>query len=405
MNKVELKSLLTDRALSTPAGRIVRILRERGGLSAAEIARLTGLAKSTVSGTLAELRASGVVVEAPAPVVHRRTGVGRPSTLLTLNPNAGTCVGILVGLNHIQVIVADVSHAVLSDKTTMMETDYSIGEAIAVAYRSVSEAYSEQGLSMDSLLGAGIAVAGPVNPLDGRMLRASGLPTWVGISVTEEFSRAFKCPIVVDNESNCSALAEMTWGAAVGYDDFVMFTLDVGVGGAIVANGRVLRGIAGGGGEFGHMSLDPQGDLCRCGNRGCLELYASFQHPLDLARSRLGRKASVEEVITLAVEGDIGFQRLIEDTAETAGRGLGVICTAINPGLIIVGGRLALAGELMMKPLRAAFDKHTLVKWSDVPPGSRTDFRIARFIQNDACMGAVGLVLRQHDALHNLSGL
>src|SRR5689334_4238544 len=111
MNKVELKSLLTDRALSTPSGRIVRVLSERGGLSATQIAQITGLAKSTISATLSELRASGVVVEALAPAGDRRAGVGRPSTLLTLNPNAGTCVGILVGLNHIQVIVADVSHA------------------------------------------------------------------------------------------------------------------------------------------------------------------------------------------------------------------------------------------------------------------------------------------------------
>ena len=200
-------------------------------------------------------------------------------------------------------------------------------------------------------------------------------------------------------ESNCSALAEMMWGAATGHEDFVMFTFDVGIGGAIVVGGRVLRGIAGGAGEFGHMSIDPSGELCRCGNRGCLELYASFQHALQLARMRLGRKTSVEEVISLANEGDIGFRRLIEDTSEIAGRGLGVICTAINPGLIIVGGRLALAGDLMMKPLQASFDKHTLVKRNDVPAASRTEFRLAQFIQNDSCMGAVGLVLRHHGAL------
>jgi predicted NBD/HSP70 family sugar kinase len=395
MSDIELKSLLADRELGTPTGRIVRALSERGAMSAAQIARLSGMAKSTVSTTLRSLRESGLVVENQ---IAGSGKVGRPATILTLNPHAGTCVGVLIGLQHIQVILADVSHAVLADKTFALETDYSPELAVEVATRLVRESYAEQGLPMESLLGVGIAVAGPVNPVNGRMLRASGVPTWVGVDVPELFRPAFRRPVIADNESNCSAIAEMTWGAAIGHEDFVMFTVDVGVGGAIVAGGRVLRGIAGGAGEFGHMSIDPDGPLCRCGNRGCLELYASFETPLKHASNRFGRPMTVEQVIGLALEGDIGCRRLVEDTAEIAGRGLGIIGTAVNPGLIVVGGRLALAGDLFMRPLRASFDKHTLVKCTDVPSESRTELRAARFIANDACMGAVGLVLRRSRA-------
>jgi predicted NBD/HSP70 family sugar kinase len=395
MSEIELKSLLADRALGTPTGRIVRALSERGAMSATQLARLSGLAKSTVSTTLRSLRDSGLVVENP---ITGNGKVGRPATILTLNPHAGTCVGVLIGLQHIQVILADVSHAVLSDKTFALEADYSPQAAVEIATRLVRESYAEQGLPLESLLGVGIAVAGPVNPVNGRMLRASGVPTWVGVDVPELFRPAFNRPVIADNESNCSAIAEMTWGAAIGYEDFVMFTADVGVGGAIVAGGRVLRGIAGGAGEFGHMSIDPNGPLCRCGNRGCLELYASFETPLKYASQRFGRAMTLEDVIGLALEGDIGCRRLIEDTAEIAGRGLGIIGTAVNPGLIVVGGRLPLAGELFMRPLRASFDKHTLVKCADVPADSRTEIRVSRFIANDACMGAVGLVLRRSRA-------
>ena len=94
----------------------------------------------------------------------------------------------------------------------------------------------------------------------------------------------------INNESNCAALAEMMWGAAVGYSDFVLFKIDRGVGGAIVSGGRVITGIAGGGGEFGHIVIDPNGELCRCGNRGCLELYASMRSPSPMrAGSSAGR--------------------------------------------------------------------------------------------------------------------
>ena len=220
MNKIELTSLLSDRALTTPAGRLVRALREHGGMSSAELARTTGLAKSTVSMTLADLRKSGIVVES----VERAAqgGVGRPSTRLTLNPNAGSCIGILLGLRHIQVILADVSHAVLSDTTTVMEEDYTTDEALSVVRNAVRTSYASQGLSIESLLGVGVAAAGPVNPRDGRLLRASGLPTWVGVSLPELFGQLFDRPIYVDNESNCSALAEMMWGAAMGVEDFVI---------------------------------------------------------------------------------------------------------------------------------------------------------------------------------------
>ena len=190
----------------------------------------------------------------------------------------------------------------------------------------------------------------------------------------------------------------MMWGAAVGYEDFVFFTLDLGIGGAIVNRGHVITGIAGAAGEFGHMSINPEGPLCRCGNRGCLELYASFKEPLVHASKRFARPMTMVEVIQLAKAGDVGCRRLIEDTAEAAGRGLGIIGTAINPGLIVIGGRLATAGDLLLIPLEQSFNKHTLIKRDDVGPGGQTRIVVGKFVNNDACMGAVGMVLRHYGA-------
>ena len=118
-------------------------------------------------------------------------------------------------------------------------------------------------------------MAAPINPRDGRVLKAGGVPTWAGKNIREIFEPAFGRPIFADNESNCSAIAQMMWGAARELDDFVLFTVDLGVGGAIVHGGQVITGFAGSAGEFGHMTLDPAGPLCRCGNRGCLERYIS----------------------------------------------------------------------------------------------------------------------------------
>ncbi|HEV7718194.1 MAG TPA: ROK family transcriptional regulator [Arsenicitalea sp.] len=396
MTRPELKSLLSDQAVGTPSGRIVRLLSERGALSATQIAGISGLAKSTVSTALAELRRTGMVVDGTGAENGKGQSVGRPATVLTLNPRAGTCVGLLFGLEHIQMIVADVSHALIADVTLEIEPDYTPAQAAQMAKGLIQQAYSEHAISIDTLLGVGIAVAGPINPSDGKVLRASGVPTWAGIDIRTVFEPALQQPIFADNESNCSAIAEMTWGAAMGFEDFVLFTIDLGIGGAIVSRGHVMTGIAGAAGEFGHMSIDPQGELCRCGNRGCLELYASFKGPVEQASRRFGRKMNIEEVVALAREGDVGCLRLIEDTAEVAGRGLGIIGAAINPGLIVIGGRLGVAGDMLLNPLEQSFNKHTLVKRDDVSAASRTKFVASRFSANDACMGAVGLVLRHH---------
>ncbi|MDQ0470840.1 ROK family transcriptional regulator [Labrys wisconsinensis] len=392
----ELKSLLIDGDPGTPESRIVRVMSERGTLSAAQIATATGLARSTVSTALAGLRRSGVVIEAAGGDTGK--GVGRPATALALNPEAGTCVGIHLGLDGFRLVVADVSHSVIFEKTEELGRDYTPARAATAVKRAIDAAYAENSLRRSGLIGVGISVSGPVSP-DGVVQRASIVPLWAGTDIRQTFGPVLQRPIFADNESNCAAIAEMMWGAATGCEDFVLFKIDVGVGGAIVHRGQVMTGVAGSAGEFGHMTIDPDGELCRCGNRGCLELYASFVRPLALAERLHGRRMTMDEVIALALEGDVGSRRLIEDTGAIAGRGLGMIGAIINPPLIVIGGRMALAGDLILEPLIAAYDKHTLIKRRDVDEAKRTRITIGRFTQNDALLGAVGLVLRHHGRL------
>jgi predicted NBD/HSP70 family sugar kinase len=295
-----------------------------------------------------------------------------------------------------QLIVADVSHAVLADRRVHLEADYSPEDATEAARRMVAEAYAEIGISSDSMLGLGLALGGPINPANGRVLRGGAIPTWEGVDIRRTFERALGHRVFADNASKCSAIAEMMWGAGVGHEDFVYVSIDLNIGGAIVSRGSVVQGVAGAAGEFGHMTIDPQGDLCRCGNRGCWELYASFRGPAAMAARRYGHPMGIADVIALALKGDVGCRRLIEDTAEASGRGLAMVGTALNPGLILVGGRLALAGPMFFDTLGASFDRHSLIKRDDVAPEARTLIGPAAMLDNGACMGAVGLVLRHY---------
>ena len=394
MQSEGLRGLLIERETDSPVARVVRALSGHGAVSTAQIARTTGLARSTVSTILTDLRRSSLVIEVEA----RSLGIGRPALAHSLNPEAGTCAGILLGLGEIRIILADVAHNVISDVSIPVERDYAPERATRVIKHTLGSLYREHSLPLAGLLGVGLAVSGPLAP-DGRIMRASMLPTWGGVDLKSTFQPLLEKPIFADNESNCAALAEMMWGAAVGSDDFVLFKLDLGVGGAIVANGRVLTGAAGSAGEFGHMTLDPHGELCRCGNRGCLELSVSAAAVLGLAERRLGRATTLPEVIRGAQTGDVGFRRLLQDAGEAAGRGLGIIGTIVNPGLFVISGGLAAASEILLEPLRASYEKHTLVKRDDLDEAQAPRFTVGRFLDNDSCMGAVGLVLRHHGRL------
>ncbi|MBP7000878.1 ROK family transcriptional regulator [Amaricoccus sp.] len=391
MTGTGLERLTSGGGADSAQGRIVRAMRAQGPLSAAELARATGLARSTVSTALAGLRKSGLVVEAAGAPAAR--GVGRPSAALTLNPEAGTCVGLHLGLEDVRVMVADVSHSVISEKTIPLSLDYAPEAAAEAARAAAAAAYAEAGLAPAGMIGVGVSVSGPVAP-DGTVHRASIIPGWAGLNIREVFEPAFGRPIFADNESNCAAIAEMTWGAAVGEPDFVLFKVDLGVGGAIVANGRLVKGVAGGGGEFGHVSLDPAGELCRCGNRGCLEISASFARPLAELSRLAGRAVDMDAAIRMAEAGDAGALGLIEDTAGRAGRGLAMVGTMLNPPLILIGGRMALAGDLLMAPLVRAYERQALIKARGLPPAQRTRIAVGRFTETDSLLGAVGLVLR-----------
>jgi predicted NBD/HSP70 family sugar kinase len=191
------------------------------------------------------------------------------------------------------------------------------------------------------------------------------------------------------------ALYEMTWGEAKGEADFVMFKFDLGSGGAVVMDGRIRRGANGFGGELGHMTIDPRGALCRCGNRGCLDTFTGGALLLQQAQRATGQSLTLSQFVNEAQAGHLGYRRLIEDAAEHAGIGLGIIGSALNPPMFLITGGLARAGDLFLAPMRASYDRHTLSRQSLLPEGQQTRIFAGSSPDNDNVLGAAALVLRQ----------
>lgn len=389
--------VLSERNSLSSAARIVRTISAQGTVTAGEIARQTGLARSTISTALTELRDVGVVIERDVEASAQRIA-GRPVKRISLNPKAGTALGLHLGLAEIDLALLDVAHNVIGRHRIPLRRDYSPRQAAKAALTESTSFFKRHGLPIDGLIGVGLSVSGPVSP-DGRVLRSSILPKWAGVNASDVFSPVFERPVSVENEANCAALAEMMWGAARGQPDFMMLKLGLGVGGALVQNGRLLTGAAGGAGEFGHICLVPNGELCRCGNRGCLETIASFERPLAQLARHQGRDLDLDAAIALGREGDAFARDLISESARHAGWGLAVLCTALNPPLVLIGGVMAQAGELLMHPLRESFERHVMIKSDELPDVFRTRLVFGDFVKDDSLRGAAGLVLQSIDRI------
>ena len=213
----------------------------------------------------------------------------------------------------------------------------------------------------------GIAAAGFVDAQGERVRFAPHLP-WRDEGVRARLAERWSAPVVLDNDANCAARAELVYGAVGSAQDAVVVTMGTGIGGAVVLRGAVHRGYNGMAGEFGHMQVVPDGRLCECGGIGCWEQYSSGTALTRFARARIGQEPTALEaacggdparltgpMITAAAEaGDAVALAAFASVGEWLGVGVANLVAAFDPEIVVVGGGLSAAGDLLLEPARAA---------------------------------------------------
>jgi predicted NBD/HSP70 family sugar kinase len=332
--------------------RVVDTLHALGVASRAEIARRTGLSRSTISSIVTDLRRSGVVVDYHGSSPTAPSGSGRPPSLITLDRSAGAAVGIDFGKRHLLVAVSDLSHEILAEATREMKGDYSAEEGIRAAGQLVGKVLEKAGVDPSRVLGVGMGVPGPIHRPTGTVGSSSILPGWVGIPAAEEMARRLSLPVHVENDANLGALSEFVWGAGRGSSSLAYLKLATGIGAGLVIDGQLFSGAGGTAGEIGHTTIDETGDICRCGNRGCLETMASAPAIAGLVGRSLDQELEPEEVLARAAAGDPVASRALADAGRHVGVAVANLCNLVNPERIVVGGSMGSAGELLLEPLR-----------------------------------------------------
>ncbi|KRE59023.1 ROK family transcriptional regulator [Phycicoccus sp. Soil748] len=213
-------------------------------------------------------------------------------------------------------------------------------------------------------VGAGVVTPGSVDEERGVVRYASNL-RWRDLPLRDLLGEATDLPVAVGHDVRAAGVAEQLFGAGRGSDSFVLVPLGTGVAAAVVVDGRVVTGFTGAAGEFGHIPLVPDGETCPCGQRGCLEAYASAGALTRRYAAREGRVLTAEQVVA-ALGSDPTADRLWDEAVTVLAQGLDVLTILLDPQVIVLGGGLSRAGATLLEPLTAKMDDG--LAWRDRPP-------------------------------------
>ncbi|RKQ92164.1 putative NBD/HSP70 family sugar kinase [Solirubrobacter pauli] len=370
--------------------KVLRALYAHPGSTRTELAEHTGLSRPTVSVVADELVQAGLVTQHE----DSQPRTGRPPVLLSLAPGAAFAVGVDMGHAHVQVAVSDLSGEILGDRRRAIDVDHDPIDSLDLARDLVQETLEATEVTRDRVIGVGMALAAPLDRETGAILADGILPNWGGIQPAEEMRRRLGMPVEIRNDANLGALGEHTFGAGRGAQDMLYVRLSAGIGLGLVLDGKPYGGACGVAGELGHFRVKPDGLICRCGNRGCLETVASSSAVARLlARSR-DETVSVEHLLELVARGDRGATRAVSEAAQAIGEVLASVVNLFNPRLLLVGGDLAAAGDVVLEPLRTAIDQYAIA-----PAAGAVAVQAGALGDKAEVLGAVALILGESPAI------
>lgn len=347
--------------------RLLRLLRDRGAVSRAELADQLDVPRPRLLAELDRLVNLGYVAEAGKAASRG----GRRSTLVTLNPDL-RFAAIDLGASSIDV---EITNGQLEPLAAYAEpADIRSGPKVILQRVNELLAKAKTDGAYEKLDAIGIGVPGPVSYRDGIPVSPPIMPGWDRFPLREVLTREHGCPAVVDNDVNIMAIGERYGGVAHSVDDFLFIKIGTGVGCGIYLAGEVYRGTDGCAGDIGHIQVDANGPTCPCGNVGCLEALFSgnalAKDAMIAARSgaspALAERLAASGVLTArdvgeaATEGDVTCIRLIRDGGRRLGGVLASLVNFANPSMIVIGGGLARLGHILLAEIRSVVYRRSL---------------------------------------------
>lgn len=329
------------------AGEIFQILREGSARTKAELAAMTGLARSTVSSRVDALLATGLI----HPAGEAASTGGRPPARVAFNPRAGTIIAIDLGATHASIAISDLAATILTSSTRVLDIalgpDTVLSEVLKDAQRLLDEVNGSQ-----RLVGVGIGVPGPVEHSTGTPTNPPIMPGWDQFDVPAFVQETFNVPVLVDNDVNILALGEqaLSWP---GVDDLIFVKVATGIGAGIISGGALQRGAQGSAGDMGHVQVPYSHDSPRePGDERDLEAVASGAAIAADLRSLGVAAESSADVVALVRAGNQTAIDATRQAGREVGEVLATVVNLLNPSIIVIGGSIARAGEHLLAGIR-----------------------------------------------------
>ncbi|MGB5809984.1 MAG: ROK family transcriptional regulator [Polyangiales bacterium] len=334
---------------------ILNMLWKEREISRAELARRTSLSRSTVSAIVSDLLDTGLVEET-------RVGVsngGRRPIMLEFKDQACFILGIELSASHMSGVLTDLRCDAKASWSEPAPVRDEPAITLAQMKSGIRSVLSENSIQPSQVVAIGVAVPSPVDRARPGELLSLVMPKWEGYNIATHLENSFHRPVVVDNDANLGALAELWWGAKSSRRDLAFIKVATDVGAGLIINGRIFHGSGGIAGEIGHTSIDPNGPRCSCGLRGCLTTFvgtpALLERTHELLRSRGSDRSppgSIDELVGAALRGDSVLADVVRDAGDRLGVGIANMLNLLNPTAVIVGGQIARAGDLLLDGVR-----------------------------------------------------
>ncbi len=338
------------------------LIRSREEVTRSDLVEATGMSRSTINHAVARLLSEGRVTDAEAESKGPGSGSGRPGALLRAVPGEGHVAGIDFGHDHVQVAVADALGSPLAERRTELSVDLHATEAMDVAAATLVSLCDALGVSDLGSLTAGIP--GPIDSRSGLVRSPTILSGWVGLDPAAELQQRIGVPVHTENDAFLGAFGERVRGAGREHADFLYVKVSGGIGASPVIAGEPYRGATGLAGEIGHTPLAGRTELCRCGNRGCLEAVVSVQTVREqIAHTHPGQQLDDTGLDAL---DDPTTQRILNEAGRIVGSVLADLVNLLNPGALVLGGELGCAGPAFVEGVSATVDRRAQPASADV---------------------------------------
>jgi predicted NBD/HSP70 family sugar kinase len=361
---------------------VLKYIRERQTLPRSELARVTGLSRTTIGTIVDELLEIGIIQQEAY-----QDGEDRRTNTLSFNKTASFVLGGTLGRDHLTLLLADLAGTPIQSLTLPFATDEGPAKGLPLLGERI-KTFVSQHVMWNKVVGIGLGIVGPLDPSLQKTIVPSPFAGWAGVNIQQALVQSLGVPVYLDNDGNMGALGESHYGVWRNEQNMIYVKVGSGIAGGLILNKQLYRGDKGMAGEIGHIPIDFNGTLCYCGQCGCLETIAGKSGILMEVRRFNPAITTIAHAISAAREGNPACVHALERAGKYLGFALASLVNSLNPSVIVLDGSTMQAGEIILRPLRSMLEVHCL-------PASFASIQVTLAEQSGAAMplGGVATVL------------